>query len=232
MACYRDGTVVPPGEEATAVAPLPVEALRLDPVATHAFRHAGLVTVGQVAGRCRAELTARFGAGMVFMLEAVLGFRNEPLSPRGPLPDYSVEHRFAEPIITENAILADVACPRRKRCRTYLRERGNGGTPHGSRISSAPTARCGALRSKPEAPTRDPAIIERLFREKLDALADPLDPGFGFDLIRLDASGRNALTRKPQVSTAASMKTRKIAFPDRSPRGAIRKPSRPVVPAE
>src|SRR5690606_25854531 len=28
-------------------------------------------------------------------------------------------------------------------------------------------------------------LILRLFREKLDALADPLDPGFGFDLIRL-----------------------------------------------
>ena len=37
-------------------------------------------------------------------------------------------------------------------------------------------------------PTREPAIIERLFREKLDMLADPLDPGFGFDLIRLSAS--------------------------------------------
>ena len=35
---------------------------------------------------------------------------------------------------------------------------------------------------------RDPRIVERLFREKLDALIDPLDPGFGFDLIRLDAT--------------------------------------------
>ena len=37
-------------------------------------------------------------------------------------------------------------------------------------------------------PTREPAVIERLFREKLEALADPLVPGFGFDLIRLSAS--------------------------------------------
>ena len=29
--------------------------------------------------------------------------------------------------------------------------------------------------------------IDRLFRERLDALADPLDPGFGFDLVRLSA---------------------------------------------
>ena len=31
-------------------------------------------------------------------------------------------------------------------------------------------------------------MVQRLFAEKLDALADPLDPGFGFDLIRLAAS--------------------------------------------
>ena len=31
-------------------------------------------------------------------------------------------------------------------------------------------------------------VIDRLFRERLDSLSDPLDPGFGFDLIRLAAS--------------------------------------------
>ena len=30
--------------------------------------------------------------------------------------------------------------------------------------------------------------MRRLFAEKLDALDDPLDPGFGFDLIRLAAT--------------------------------------------
>jgi protein ImuB len=36
-------------------------------------------------------------------------------------------------------------------------------------------------------PTRDAKIILRLFRERLDSLVDPIDPGFGFDLIRLEA---------------------------------------------
>src|SRR5438045_4540758 len=31
-------------------------------------------------------------------------------------------------------------------------------------------------------------VADRLFRERLEALNDPLDPGFGFDLIRLSAS--------------------------------------------
>ncbi len=37
-------------------------------------------------------------------------------------------------------------------------------------------------------PVTKTEMIDRLFRERLDALNDPLDPGFGFDLIRLSAS--------------------------------------------
>jgi protein ImuB len=37
-------------------------------------------------------------------------------------------------------------------------------------------------------PVTRSGVMDRLFRERLDALSDPLDPGFGFDLIRLSAS--------------------------------------------
>src|ERR1700709_617696 len=37
-------------------------------------------------------------------------------------------------------------------------------------------------------PVTRASVMDRLFRERLDALNDPLDPGFGFDLIRLSAS--------------------------------------------
>ncbi len=49
LARYADKTIVPPGQEAGAVAPLPAEALNLDPLATHALKRAGLKTVGAVA---------------------------------------------------------------------------------------------------------------------------------------------------------------------------------------
>jgi len=35
-------------------------------------------------------------------------------------------------------------------------------------------------------PSRDVDALMRLLRERIDTLSDPLDPGFGFDLIRLD----------------------------------------------
>jgi protein ImuB len=185
LAHYRPGTIVAPGDDSEAVAPLPVEALGLDPVTVHAFRRAGLKTIGQVAGRGRAELTARFGAGMVFALDTALGRAELPISPRLVAPDYRAECRFAEPVTAEATMLATVKALAGELA-ARLEEHGEG-----ARALQAVFFRADGsvfhLAVETGAPTREPAIIERLFREKLDALADPLDPGFGFDLIRLEA---------------------------------------------
>ena len=185
LARYRDGAIAPCGEEADFMAPLPVEALNLDPVTTHALRRAGLKTVEQVASRDRAELTARFGAGMVFTLDNALGHVEQPTSPRISPPDYSVEHQFAEPIVTQDAALA-VLKALAPHLASMLEEYGSGAR----RLEAGFFHVDGVMRRiviETAKPTREPAVIERLFHEKLDALADPLDPGFGYDLIRLSA---------------------------------------------
>jgi protein ImuB len=41
------------------------------------------------------------------------------------------------------------------------------------------------LRVETGLPSRDVALVMRLFRERIEALSDPIDPGFGFDLVRL-----------------------------------------------
>ena len=186
LARYRDGFVAVPGDEAKAIAPLPVEALLLDPVTTHAFRRAGLKRVGQVAGRDRRELTARFGARMVFTLDSALGAAEAPILPRTPLPDYRAERNFPEPIATED-IIRSTLTHLAGSLSEVLEKRGEGAR----RLEAAFFRADGIVRRiavETGAPIRDPAIVERLFREKLDALADPLDPGFGYDLIRLSAS--------------------------------------------
>jgi len=183
---YRDGMVVAPGAEMETTAPLPIEALFLDPVTTHAFRRAGLKTVGQVAHRGRRELTARFGSAMVFTLETALGKTEKPISPRNPVPAYSAERNFPEPVATEE-IIRTTLVSLAETLAEALEKRGEGVR----RLEAAFFRADGAVTRiavETGSPTREPAIIERLFREKLDALADPLDPGFGFDLIRLSAS--------------------------------------------
>jgi len=185
LARYRDGTVAPPGEDGRAIAPLPVEALDFDPETTHALRHAGLKTIGQVASRKRAELTARFGAGFVFALDAAFGRAEKPVSPRNPLPDYRTERNFAEPVTSEEIIRATLKSLAGALAQV-LEKNGEGARRLGAVFFRADGA-VARLAIETGAPTRDSAMIERLFREKLKSLADPLDPGFGFDLIRLSA---------------------------------------------
>jgi protein ImuB len=100
------------------------------------------------------------------------------------------EHRFAEPVVTEEVIAATLHALAAS-LGHVLEQRGEG-----ARLLEALFFRADGevrrLTVQTGTPTRDPKIIERLFREKLDALADPLDPGFGFDLIRLEATKAEA----------------------------------------
>jgi protein ImuB len=186
LARYRDGAVIAPGGEKKAVAPLSMKALNLDPITTHAFHRAGLKTAGQAIQRNRTEIVARFGAGVLDIIDEAIGRGGKPISPRLPPPVYWQEQKFAEPIVTDTAIRASI-----ESLATALAciLKGHG---QGARCLEAKFFRAdGEVRRiaiETGKPTRDPAIIDRLFREKLEALADPLDPGFGFDGMRLSAT--------------------------------------------
>ena len=66
-------------------------------------------------------------------------------------------------------------------------------------------------------------MVQRLFRERLEALADPLDPGFGFDLIRLSASHTVVVTEAQRDLDAHATRTRMSPRVDRNcPRGSAR----------
>ncbi|HVZ91743.1 MAG TPA: DNA polymerase Y family protein [Rhizomicrobium sp.] len=186
LARYGDGAVVPPGGESEAVAPLPIEALYLDPVTTHAFRRAGLKTIGAAASRKRSELTARFGARMVFKLDGALARAETPISPRRSPADYCAERSFAEPIATGDIILSTLKALAAALGRSL--EKQGEGARHLEASFFRADGQVRRIAVETGSPIRDPKIVERLFREKLDALIDPIDPGFGFDLIRLSAT--------------------------------------------
>jgi protein ImuB len=180
------GRIVRGGEEANAVRPLPVSALGADSAVATGLRRAGLKTIGEVAERERHEITARFGASFTALLEQALGERDAPISPRQPLPDYIVEKRFPEPVVTEGVISATLS----GLAGMLVAAMGRQGK--GARRLEARFFRTdGAVRTitvDTGQPVTKADVIDRLFRERLEALSDPLDPGFGFDLIRLSAS--------------------------------------------
>ncbi|MFZ5678314.1 MAG: DNA polymerase Y family protein [Bradyrhizobiaceae bacterium] len=178
--------IVPDGEEARAVARLPVYALGADDAITRGLRRAGLKTVGDVAARAPHELAARFGAAFVSLLQQALGQADAPISPRKPLPDFMVEKRFAEPVATDTVIAA-ILSGLAQMLVAAMDKQGKGAR----KLEASFFRTDGAVRTitvEAGQPVTRVNVVDRLFRERLDALADPLDPGFGFDLIRLSAS--------------------------------------------
>src|SRR5215470_4424887 len=183
---HSSGWIIADGAETEAVGPLPISALGADETITKGLRRAGLKTIGDVAARARHEIAARFGAAFTSRLEHALGQGDAPISPRKPLPDYIVEQRFAEPVATEVVIAATLS----RLAVTLVASMEKQGK--GARRLEASFFRTdGVVRTlvvdTGQAVTR-PAIIDRLFKERLDSLSDPIDPGYGFDLIRLHAS--------------------------------------------
>ena len=185
LARFADGVIAAPGEEAKTVSPLPAEALCVDDTIIHALHRAGLKTIGQIAGRGRGELRARFGSEFVFTLDCVFGRVERPIVPRAFVPDAVAEQVFAEPVTSETAIA--LAIHRLAANLSTRLER----TGEGARRFEACFFRAdGQMRRiavETGEATRDCSLVELLFREKFDSLVDALDPGFGFDLIRFSA---------------------------------------------
>lgn len=174
---------MPVRDEAAAIGRLPVAALELEPEATQGLLRAGLKTVGELAKRPMAAIAARFGTEAVGALRQLLGEVARPIEPRIPIAPILAERRFAEPVArTEYAIevLGELAGDAARQ----LEEKGEGGRRFEAfffrsdglvRLLAVETSR----------PNRDPALLMRLMNERVEGLSDPIDPGFGFDLIRL-----------------------------------------------
>lgn len=174
---------LPARDEAAAIRRLPVAALELEPEATQGLLRAGLKTVGELARRPMATIAARFGAEAVAALRRLMGEEAKPIRPRIPVAPIVAERRFAEPVArTEYAIevLGELAAHAARQ----MEERGEGGR----RFEAYFFRSDGLVRTlsvETSRPSRDPALVMRLMGERVEGLSDPIDPGFGFDLIRL-----------------------------------------------
>lgn len=185
LAWFTQGGVTPEGQSRDLVARLPIVALGLEEAQKTALLRAGLKTVGAVAARGRGELAARFGAKMVAALDRTLGHDDPPVSPLRPAPRLMVERNFAEPIASVDAALATLSALADALCGRL--ETAGLGLMAAEAAFFRTDGKVTRVALGVGAPSRDPRLLLRLFRERLDALADPLDPGFGYDLLRLSA---------------------------------------------
>lgn len=183
FARYRRNTIAAPGAEEGIARALPIAALDQDAGTALALSRAGFRTLGDLADRPSTMLTARFGTGLHEALRRVLGQEDIRITPLRPAPEIMAETHFPEPLGLMESLLAilkrlaqDIA--------EALERRGAGGRAFEASFFRSD----GAVRRitiETAQGTREVASLIRLIQLKLEALADPLDPGFGFDALRL-----------------------------------------------
>ncbi|MDP5307570.1 DNA polymerase Y family protein [Paracoccus sp. 2205BS29-5] len=176
--------------------PLPVAALRLSDDTLLLLRRLGLRRIGDLAAMPRLTLMRRFARAPIrdnplTRLDQAMGQLAEPVAAPDPPPDFMAEARLAEPVFDPTDWLPglvdelarkmaeqDRGC--RRLCLSVFRVDGE---RRDIRVATA-------------APSREAAHLLRLFAGRLDHL----DPGYGFDLIRLLAE-----TTEPLATAQVSL---------------------------
>ena len=169
------------GKTYTALSPLPVASLRLEPSIEAQLVKLGLRCVGDLLGQPRAALARRFGRSLMLRLDQAIGNVPEPVSPV-KAPDYfAVRITLPEPIGLVEDMMAGIDRLLPRLCKA-IENKGKG-------------ARCVALyahrsdhaveviKVRLAQPSYDPRCIRQLLEMKIGEI----DAGFGVDMLRLVA---------------------------------------------
>nr|WP_069094823.1 DNA polymerase Y family protein [Methyloligella halotolerans] len=207
-------SMVPPGKQEKALAPLPVEGLRLSEDATRLLRRLGLKRIGQLYDLPRTSLKRRFASreiadAVLRRLDQALGRHDERAIPLLKDPPQTAYLSFAEPLITHDGIVAALAvlagdlCGKLADAHLGMRRvafrltRADGGTS--------------IVRAGFSAPCREAHHLCDLLEKKLEGL----DLGFGIDTLRLAAFALESLTPHQTALTKAASRANLAPLADR-----------------
>ncbi len=186
--------VIPEDRTENALAPLPVNALRIGETTITSLHKLGLKRIGDLLSMPRAPLARRFGMQLLLRLDQARGANEEAISPRRPVAALSAERKLAEPIAAEDHIL-ELTRHIATSLKMSLEARGAGGRVF-ELVLFRVDGRVFRIVTGASQPLRDPARISALFSERLAAVHDDLDAGYGFELLRL-----NVLQHDPYKTT-------------------------------
>jgi protein ImuB len=194
---------------ASLLAPLPVAALRLPPIATQTLVRLGLKTIGDLAGVPRKGLARRFpkDGHPLDALDRALGRKPEPLIPlpEDPLPRALLP--IKEPVLHPEAP-AEALRLLVPRLASELEARRLG-----ARVLALTAYRVDGTMTEVQVatsiPSREPKHLQRLLGGMLERQG--LDPGFGIDAFALEVrwwerldSGQEVLVGEPSGETAVA----------------------------
>ncbi len=183
----KPATILAAGEESAALAPLPIEALRLAAETRKVLRRLGLRRVGALLDNPRAPFAARFERELLLRMDQALGRASEPLTYILPPPVYHSLRYLMEPLTAQEAVIAVAKRLMQDIVHALVRDgvgartlrlvlyRVDGGTQ--------------SLDIGLSRPTRSVAHVARLIELKLERTSEisveMLDAGFGFEAIGL-----------------------------------------------
>lgn len=191
QARFGPGGIIAPGQDRSRIRALPIAALELSERDATALKRAGLYTLADVDERPRAALAARFGKGFPARLDRLLGCEDARISPFRPAAPVRADRILAEPVQDDeplHQVIADLLADVEHQLETR-RQGGRHFLLSLFRVDGH-VRRIGVGTARPE---RQPERIHRLFRERLGVLDNPVDPGFGFDHLRLEVEQLEAL---------------------------------------
>lgn len=178
----RDITIVPPGETANALLPLPVSTLRLPGTLVETLHTLGFERISDLASQPRAPLQLRFGPELGRRLDQALGRENEPIQSAREIEYIEVRKVFAEPIGAPETLRRYT----RKLVEQFCDALEVAGL--GARLvdllfyrvdNHVESVRIGTAR-----PSRDIKQLSRLLIDKIETV----DPGFGVEVMTLTAT--------------------------------------------
>ena len=172
---------IEPGDHRTAIALLPISALRIASADVEGLRKLGFERVEQLLGAPREPLAKRFGRELHRRLDQALGFLPEPIEPIFPEELPRTRRGFMEPIATPEAftrVLSDLAAD----IAHQLVGLGKGARRldcHFHRVDGHTQA----IRVGTAAPSRDPRHLAKLLSAKIETV----EPGLGIAAMTLVA---------------------------------------------
>lgn len=173
---------------------LPISSLELNEAAETGLKRAGLKRIGDVMALPRAALTARFGTDLATKLDRLARQERAPISPLRIVPLNIAERRMSEPV-TVMELVEQILQELAQELFALLEIEGKGAL-----LIEASFFRVDGevrhIRIETGQPLREDRVFLRLARERLKALTDPLDAGFGFDMIRLAALRSGAIAQR------------------------------------
>lgn len=191
----RATTIVPPGETARLLRPLPIAALRIDPETAQGLRTLGFERIGELMDQPRAPLALRFGPEIGRRLDQAIGASADPVEPIREPEIVEVRRAFAEPIGAAETISRYIGKLVGALC-SELETRGLGARQLDLLVHRVDGHRQG-VRVGTAQPVRDVKRLTRLLTDKIEEI----DPGFGIEVMELAAIVAEPFQERQTISS-------------------------------